>query len=310
MCKERREMSMRGTVNNILMLLLIARLPTIIVGATSLSEQIASSTDDQTISLDGHQVLNNPSIDRNLTLSGKGNESVLDLSKMTFFLKACSPSDHKRLWLRNLVIQDCIRIYAYAEVVAENCRFENASLDVLDGSLYAKDCVFTGGRLKTCSDHGGALTLHSSSALLDHCSFVNNSAFLNASTNDEPNCIGGRCDGGSGGAISMSNSSMILLRPVMDGNVACSGGAICLINSDLVVRGGRMTNNHALPINYTNPVGFFGGEGGAISAVKLSKVMLIDTIVSGNRAREFPDIHAEDSSEVQIINAKINSQEI
>jgi hypothetical protein len=62
MCKERREMSMMGTVDNILMLLLIACLSTTIVGATSLSEQIASSTDGQTISVDGHQVLNNPSI--------------------------------------------------------------------------------------------------------------------------------------------------------------------------------------------------------------------------------------------------------
>ena len=297
-------------MNYILVLLLIICLSTTAVSAqsdTSLSAQIASDTDDQTISVDGYQVLSDPSITRNLTLSGKGNESVLDLSKRDFFLDVGSPSDHKRLWLRNLVIKDCIRIYAYADVVAENCRFENASLDVHGGSLYARDCVFTGGRLKTCSDHGGALTLHDSSALLDNCLLFNNSAFLNASASGGVSCIGGgNCDGGSGGAISMTNSSMVLLNSIIDSNVASSAGGICLVNSDLAVRDGRITNNRALPINYTNPVDFFSGEGGAISAVGLSKVTLRDTIVSGNLAREYPDIYAEEGSEVKLVGARIS----
>ena len=111
MPKARREMSMRRTTSNIFILLSIVCLLMAVVDAksdTSLNAQIVSSTDDQTISVDGYQVLNNPSINRNLTFSGKGNESVLDLSKMNFFLKVGSPSDHTRLWLRNLTIKDCI----------------------------------------------------------------------------------------------------------------------------------------------------------------------------------------------------------
>ena len=52
-------------MNYILVLLLIICLSTTAVSAqsdTSLSEQIASSMDGQTISLDGHQALSNPSI--------------------------------------------------------------------------------------------------------------------------------------------------------------------------------------------------------------------------------------------------------
>ena len=296
-------------MKNIHKLLIIVCLFTMVVGAksdTSLGTQIASSMDGQTISVDGYQALSDPSITRNLTLSGKGNESVLDLSKRDHFLDVGSPSDHKRLWLRNLVIKDCIRIYAYADVVAENCRFENASLYVQGASLYARDCVFTGGRMKTCSDDGGALTLYDSSALLDHCLLFNNSAFLNASASGGVSCIGGgNCDGGSGGAISMTNSSMVLLNSIIDSNVASSAGGICLVNSDLVVRDGRITNNRALPINYTNPVDFFSGEGGAISAVEHSTVMLIDTLVSGNQARKFPAIDLENGSEVKQVGARI-----
>ncbi len=44
-------------------------------------------------------------------------------------------------------------------------------------------------------------------------------------------------------------------------NNPSSAGVICLVNSDLVVRCGRITNNRALPTNYTNPVEFFSGGG-------------------------------------------------
>jgi hypothetical protein len=279
-----------------------------VVGAKSdtlLGTQIASSMDGQTISVDCHHALSDLSITRNLTLAGKGNESILDLSKMDHFLEVGNPSDHKSLLLRNLVIKDCLRIHAYAGVVAENCRFENASLDVMGASLYARDCVFTGGRIKTYSDEGGALNLYESSTLLDDCSFLNDNAFLNASASEGPNYIGGSCDGGSGGAIFMTNSSVVLLNPIIDSNFASSAGGICLVNSDLVVRDGRITNNRALPINYTNPVDFFSGEGGAISAVEHSTVMPIDTLISGNRARKFPAIDIEDGSEVKQIGARI-----
>ena len=72
----------------------------------------------------------------------------------------------------------------------------------------------------------------------------------------------------------MTNSNMILLNPIIDSNFASSAGGICLVNSDLVVKGGRITNNQGrYPINYTNPVDFFSGEGGAISTVEHSTVM-------------------------------------
>ena len=143
----------RKSMNKILEILLVVCLSIASAGATSLSDQIASITDGQTISVDGYQTLSDLSNPQNLTLLGKGDESVLKVD--SFFMAG----DHKRLLLKNLVIKDCLRIHSYADVVAENCRFENASLYVWDASLYAKDCVFTGGRMKTCSDDGGALNL-------------------------------------------------------------------------------------------------------------------------------------------------------
>ncbi len=286
-------------MNKILEILLVVCLSIASAGATSLSDQIASITDGQTISVDGYQTLSDLSVPQNLTLLGKGDESVLKVD--SFFMAG----DHKRLLLKNLVIKDCLRIHSYADVVAENCRFENASLYVWDASLYAKDCVFTGGRMKTCSDDGGALNLYRSTAYIDHCSFLGNNAFMNAS--DGPNCFGGgSVDGGSGGAIKMNLSSAVLLDSVLESNTASTGGGICLVNSDLVARGGSIVNNRALPINYTNPVKFFSGEGGAISAYGTSKVMLVDTIVSGNRAMKSPDFHAEDGSEVKLVGAKVS----
>jgi hypothetical protein len=292
-------------MNNIIKILLALCFSIAAAGATSLNEQISSGADDQVISVDDYQVISNQGVSQNLTLSGKGNESVLDFSKMVHFWKIGSPSDHKRLLLRNLVIKDCLRVHSYADVVAENCKFENASLYLRDASLYAKDCTFTGCRVKTCSDDGGALNLYRSSALLDHCSFVGNNAFVNSSNG--PNCFGGgSADGGSGGAIFMNLSSAVLLDSVLDGNTASTGGAICLVDSDLVARGGSIINNRALPINYTNPVVFFSGEGGAISAYRTSKVMLIDTLVSGNLALKSPDFYAEESSEVKLVGAKVS----
>ena len=138
----------RKSMNKILEILLVVCLSIASAGATSLSDQIASITDGQTISVDGYQTLSDLSVPQNLTLLGKGDESVLKVD--SFFMAG----DHKRLLLKNLVIKDCLRIHSYADVVAENCRFENASLYVWDASLYAKDCVFTGGRMKTCSDDG------------------------------------------------------------------------------------------------------------------------------------------------------------
>ena len=58
-------------------------------------------------------------------------------------------------------------------------------------------------------------------------------------------------------------------------------------------------HNSALPINYTNPVDYFGGDGGAIDAVR-SKVLLAHVFVVDNRARHNQVIKAYDSDIRQI----------
>jgi hypothetical protein len=52
-------------------------------------------------------------------------------------------------------------------------------------------------------------------------------------------------------------------------------------------------------------VRLLSGEGRAIPAVKLSKVTLIETIVSGSLDREFPAIKTDNSSEVKPIGTKV-----
>jgi hypothetical protein len=58
--------------------------------------------------------------------------------------------------------------------------------------------------------------------------------------------------------------------------------------------------NRALPINYTNPVSYFSGEEGAISAVH-SIVTLDNTIISWNRARIATVINSTEDSEIRLL---------
>jgi hypothetical protein len=93
---------------------------------------------------------------------------------------------------------------------------------------------------------------------------------------------------------------VILDDPVIEGNMAAWRGGIAVSDSTLKVHGGRITNNLAIPINYTSPVRYFGGIGGAIDVVH-STVTLDNTVISGNRARISPSINSTKDSEVKLV---------
>ena len=97
----------------------------------------------------------------------------------------------------------------------------------------------------------GGITLYHITGVMSNCQFLGNEAYQNTSS----------CNGGTGGGLTVSNSNIILDDPVIEGNMAAWGGGIAVSDSTLRVNGGKISNNLANPINYTNPVRYFGGIG-------------------------------------------------
>jgi hypothetical protein len=182
-----------------------------------------------------------------------------------------------------------IQIYDDANLIIENCRFINSELDAHNCTIFVKNSSFSRSVNGTNAGEGGAISLYKVMGILDNCTFINSSAFHNDTW-----------VGGSGGGLYIDKSIVTLIDPIIMGNIASTGGGICVADSNLTIHDGRIMYNRALPINYTNPVSYFGGVGGAISAVR-SKITLDNTIISGNRARVAAAINSTKDSEIRLV---------
>lgn len=269
-------------------LVLISLMAMIGAHGQSIGVQLASG--GETLILDGHEAINDDvSIAHNLTMSGINN-ATLDGSNRIYQLEIGDRSEHRQVTLRDILFVDFPRIYSNGDLTLERCHFINSSFSAGNGIIVAKDCVFEQSKTNRCGRDGGGLTLYNIVGCMTNCSFLGNEAYQNTSS----------CNGGTGGGLVVSNSEIILDDPVIEGNMAAWGGGIAVSNSTLRINGGKIKNNLANPINYTDPVSYFGGVGGAIDVVN-SKVTLSNTIISGNRARVAPIINSTKDSEVKLV---------
>ena len=275
-------------MRKIIELILIAMMAMTSAHGESLGEQLDHG--GQTLVLDGHEKLQDDvSIAHNLTLSGINN-ATLDGSNRMYQLEIGDRSEHRQIALQDILFVDFPRIYSNGDLTLERCHFINSSFSANNGILVARDCVFERGKTLGCGSDSGGLTLYNIVGCMTNCSFLGNEAYQNTSS----------CNGGTGGGLAVSNSDVILDDPVIEGNMAAWGGGIAVFDSILRVNGGKISNNLANPINYTNPVRYFGGIGGAIDIVR-SKVTLDNTVISGNRAKISPIINSTKDSEVRLV---------
>ena len=228
---------------------------------------------------------------KNLTLAG--NNSTIDGSKSELIPIIGDNRHLTTVILRDLVIRDCARVYDNANLVIEGCKFINSELDAHGCNVLVKNTIFERCVNGTDSGEGGAISLHKVTGVLDNCSFIGNSAFRNSSW----------C-GGSGGGLYIDNSTITLIDPIIMDNIACTGGGICVSDSDLTIYGGRIEYNRAIPINYTEPVRYFGGEGGAIFSSN-SKLSLFQTSIVQNPSRQGNSIWAIDGSDIRLMDSRI-----
>jgi hypothetical protein len=144
----------------------------------------------------------------------------------------------------------CPRFYNIADLVIEDCRFINTELDANNCAIIAKNSSFIGTVNGSTIGDGGAVLLSHTISIFDHCTFVNNSAYRNDTWH-----------GGSGGALSIVNSTVTLIEPIIEHNLAAYGGGVCVMNGDLSIYGDRLVLNEARVANVSQTLKL-GGVGG------------------------------------------------
>lgn len=277
---------MMGRLKSGLSALLVVLLP-ITIAQVDLGAVMGASKDNQTIYVSGCEYMTELTLNKNLTIAGAG---TIDGSEIKDRPEIGTSGKHNAVVLKDLVIRDFTMIRDKANLVIENCSFVRSQLIATDCTLQVKNSSFSNSVNGTNIGDGGAVSLHKVAAVFDHCTFTENSAFRN-----------GTWSGGSGGAMIIGgNSTITLIEPLIQDNIAAFGGAICITNSTMAINGGKIMRNHARPVNYTNPISYFGGIGGAIDVIH-SIVTLDNTIISGNLARVAAAINSTKDSEVRLL---------
>ena len=187
---------------------------------------------------------------------------------------------------------DFPRIYSNGDLTLERCHFINSSFSANNGILVARDRVFERGKTLGCGSDSGGLTLYNIVGCMTNCSFLGNEAYQNTSS----------CNGGTGGGLAVSNSDVILDDPVIEGNMAAWGGGIAVFDSTLRVNGGKIGNNLANPINYTNPcLRYSRRSWRSHRHCSTVKSHLITQLSQGTGVRISPIINSTKDSEVRLV---------
>lgn len=258
-----------------------------------LSAQLAASQDNQTIKATGYEYIKDLSVTKNVTIVGSDINTTIDGSYLELMPTIGNKTHRTTVTLKGLIIKNCPRFYNTADLVIEDCRFIDTELDANSCAILAKNSSFAGTINGSIIGDGGAVLLTHTIGIFDHCTFINNSAYRNDTWH-----------GGSGGGLRIVNSTIALIEPIIEHNLAAYGGGICVVNSDLSIYGGRIVFNEARVANVSQTLKL-GGVGGAMDIILRSKVLLARVLIADNETPIGSALNVSEDSYVRAIDSKI-----
>ena len=229
--------------------LAVASLALLLIGMAhgDLETTLNSSTDNQTSQVEGYQYVSNLVLDKNVTLVGPN--ATIDGTKSELIPQVRDRNRHTTVTLKGLTFRNCLSLNNYDNLIIGDCQFIDSWLDIHGSSILVKNSTFRHCVNGSSVGFGGAINLYNSSAMFDHCAFVNNSAYRTGTWN-----------GSSGGTMRINRSTTALIEPIIERNLAAYGGGICAVDSDLFIYGGRIIHNEAREVNLS-PTSKLGGVG-------------------------------------------------
>lgn len=252
-----------------------------------LSTQLATCQDNQIVETTGYEYIKELSVTKNVTIVG--DDATIDGSHLELMPTIGDETRHTAVTLKGLTIKNIPRLYNTADLVIEDCRFINTELDANNCAILARNSAFAGTINGSRIGDGGAALLTNTIGIFDHCIFAENSAYRN-----------GTWCGGRGGALSIFGSTITLIEPIIEHNIAAYGGGICVVESNLSIYGGKIVSNEAREVN-VSPTLKLGGVGGAMDIIR-SKVLLARVLIADNIA---PALNVSEDSEIRVIDSKI-----